>query len=628
MPRDTGAQILQIQPQEDLGYAADTAIPVVAKDQTLSEVNKTAQDIMLFDHQNNLTLYNQKIKDRDALLNLFAEGQVSTGKILDGDKHYYEEKEKEMNEAYKGIKGMNDRPGISNYLQKHQELKDLVTNLQIRWTSITGLEKELSEQTLPEDQDAYKKYIAEQYPKKPGELINPFQKAFSMDYPDMVKSNQGKGMGAATIDKTTVTRDAKGNVVKSVTQTAPAATGKGKTATATATAIDSGGMQNVEPAGAYDPKTDSWDPTAYSPEQLQQQATSNTSTASAAPEGYIQVTPETSWNLDDVIKNTETNYLTNKKQAENQRQWFQKFHTSPKWLQKDLITRENAKLRQYVSDKGIDPNSQKGQNALHKFHLENPNDPNSRLILDEGITDFAAKSSLAAVDGPFVQKATYQWDEKRAKFNLDVQKVKNELENDRGLRTLKWADWNLDKDKFESANKEAFAGAAGVLNQAISTIRNGVVVEIEGSNEKVLRISDPDVLKSFKGISLTKDGKDDPPDALDYNPEKNQVNLVYYDTKPTNSGKNIIVKSVQLDQRAWLKQIAKNSLPNKDIGKINTYIDDVLEKNGGLYKLSQKDVQGKIYQINGKTFTEERLAQAAKKYGMTTEDYKKSLGIQ
>lgn len=89
------------------------------------------------------------------------------------------------------------------------------------------------------------------------------------------------------------------------------------------------------------------------------------------------------------------------------------------------------------------------------------------------------------------------------------------------------------------------------------------------------------------------------PDVINYDKDKNQAILIYYEKekaiaeslgepKKTASGKRIVEKEVPVDQRTWLKHIAKRSFPNKDIGKINTIVDDVLEKNdNSLYKIAK-----------------------------------------
>lgn len=410
MPKDSGIGILGYEGSADLGSAEDTAIPVVAKDQELSNVNKTAQELRLIDHQNNLTLYNQKIQDRDKLLKLFEEGQVESGKILPGDKHYYDELETKHNEAYKAIKGMDDRQGISNYLKVNTELHDMVTNLQHRWTEITKLEAEKATQKLPKDIQSYTDHIAKQIAKKPGELIDPYQKAFSGDFDAMATAIKGSQIitsgGGGTLPtltqqgQTITTKDAKGNIVKSVTKTAPVAGKKTGTPTKIGTAAS-----NIEPAGAYDPKTDTWDPALYSPEQLQQQQRT-----SGTPEGYIQATPEMYYDLPTMIKRAEQLYLGDNEQAENQRQWFQLFYKSPEWTQKDLITRDNERIRQYLVERGIDPNSKEGKDSLIQFHLEDQNNPNSRIVLTEQTPTFAAKHTLASIEGNYVQKPTYTWD--------------------------------------------------------------------------------------------------------------------------------------------------------------------------------------------------------------------------
>lgn len=148
----------------------------------------------------------------------------------------------------------------------------------------------------------------------------------------------------------------------------------------------------------------------------------------------------------------------------------------------------------------------------------------------------------------------------------------------------------LDWAKFNYAKEEDQFGAASVLNEAKAIIDKGVetTVEAGGKKIKVLRIGDPTLLKNFGNID--KDGNvTNVPDAIDYDRDKDQVKLIYYREDKTESGKNFIEKEVSLDQRTWLKEIAKRSFPNKDIGKVNILVDDILNANGNsLYQLTQK----------------------------------------
>ena len=197
------------------------------------------------------------------------------------------------------------------------------------------------------------------------------------------------------------------------------------------------------------------------------------------------------------------------------------------------------------------------------------------------------KKTYTPPEGTYIKKR----DLKGNPNYLEKEKLAQKAANDRAEMGLKWANYNLEKSKVSGAGKEDFVNAKSVLDEAVSIIQKGEEFPVEiggGKTETRLRISDPTLLNTFGNID--KEGKvTNIPDVIEYDKNKDQAKLVYYDKEKTASGKNVIVKEVPLDQRTWLKHIAKRSFPNKDIGKVNSLVEDVLNQNeNSLYKISQK----------------------------------------
>lgn len=173
---------------------------------------------------------------------------------------------------------------------------------------------------------------------------------------------------------------------------------------------------------------------------------------------------------------------------------------------------------------------------------------------------------------------------------LEKEKLDEKAQNDRANRAIEWAKINLKKDELKGSGTEDLVNAQSVIDEATSIINKAeqVPVEVGGKTETRYRISDPTLLAKFG--SIDKNGKTtNPPDVLEYDKANDQVKLIYYSNDKTESGKNIIDKEVPLDQRTWLKTITQRSFPNKDIGKVNNLIENVLKNNGNsLYQISQK----------------------------------------
>jgi len=556
---ETGTNILNYKGDANLGLAENTDIPVIAEKPELSQINQAADQLRLFDHQNNIMLYQQKIKDRDASMALLAQGKVQSGKILPEDQKFYDEAEKAQTEAWKGIKGLNDKDGIANYLTKTQQLQDLTNNLQHRWVEVTKLEGEKSKQSLPKDIQAYADHIAKQRSKKVGELIDPFQKSFSGDFDDMAAQIKGtqmltEGVGGQlpplTSETKTTTTDKNGNVTTKVVEKPGALPVKGKqTVTSTSTVGPEGTKESVS---------------------------------------IFQKQPDKYYDYPTMLKRAEQLYLGSPEQSENQRQWFTKFHEAPAFIQEDLINKYNQRIKDYSTQRGLQPDA----NGRFQDEIKFKRTPDGKLLLQETPSSFAAKHTLATIEGDYVEKGGNTFNESYANYLRLVAKDKADMLNDRNKLSLEWSKFNLDRDKFNAANKEQFADAASIINEATSIINKGEESIIDvggGKTETVLRIGDPTLLATFGNID--KDGKvTNVPNVIEYNKDKDQVNLVYYDGK-TESGKNVIDKKVPLDQRTWLKHIAKRSNPNKELGLVNSLVDEILLKNkNSLSEIARKSL--------------------------------------
>lgn len=379
---ETGASILNYTGNANLGLGENTNIPVSAEKPELDAVQQASQNLRLYDHQDNVLKYQQKIADRDKALQLLAQGKVNAGKILPEDQKYYDEAEKTQTEAYKAIKGMQDKDGIANYLSATQKLQDLVTNAQHRWIEVTKLEDEKAKQSLPKDVQAYADHIAKQRAKPIGELIDPYQSAFSFDDNKMTGAIRGtqmisKGIGGtlpqAQGPKTIVTTDANG---------------KKTTKTITAPTLNMG----VSGAGTKNKTT----PIATNGEL-----------------SMFQETPERYYDLPTMLKRAEQLYVGDPEQMENQRQLFSKFHEAPDFIQEDLINKYNDRIRTYNEQRGFNPDDNliKAKNVGGKF------------ILQETPSSFAAKHTLATIEGDYVEKPQKAFNKDIAEYLLGKEKA-------------------------------------------------------------------------------------------------------------------------------------------------------------------------------------------------------------
>lgn len=224
---------------------------------------------------------------------------------------------------------------------------------------------------------------------------------------------------------------------------------------------------------------------------------------------------------------------------------------------------------------------------------------------------------------------------------LEAEKLAEKTANDRGELAVKWANHGLDAEKLKKAKTEDLSGADAALNEAVSMIKRGEV--LSSANTEVGRsvnpelknefqVSDPETLQTFG--KLNKDGTTyDVPNRVTYNKKTNDLTL-YFDEHPDpkKPDKTVPGERRPLNERQWVSLIVKRKFPNKDIGGINTLVEDVLKKNGSIYNLSKKlDDSGnylKTYKFNGKDVSEKDVNEAAAAWGITPEEYRKKFKIE
>lgn len=183
-----------------LGVGSSNA-PLGPTNPNLDVVNNTLRDIMLLDNQRNVLLFQQKIRDRDQLTEMIMKNQVSSGDILPEYRQHFDQAEKQAEKAFQDWGGnLNDKDGYRKYQAAIQDLRDIAGHAQGKTMSIRGLEKEISQQTLPRKQADMKRWYDQEKSKPFWESVTPYQQLHDFSVDDIL---------AGVKPITTVTRDAK-----------------------------------------------------------------------------------------------------------------------------------------------------------------------------------------------------------------------------------------------------------------------------------------------------------------------------------------------------------------------------------------------------------------------------------
>ncbi len=174
--------LLSYRGDANLGFGSNPNI-APSPNVNLDAINNTARNIMLLDNERNLKLFNQKIADRDNLLNMVANDQVAVGEILPEYQPVFDKAKKEMEDVFFKWKGnFNDTEGFQAYKKAQQNLKDVAAKAQVNTVGIKALERDKAQKKLPRDIEDMDKHIKQERKKSIWDDITPYQNAhdFSM----------------------------------------------------------------------------------------------------------------------------------------------------------------------------------------------------------------------------------------------------------------------------------------------------------------------------------------------------------------------------------------------------------------------------------------------------------------
>lgn len=420
---ESGSQILSYQPSVAQGQGANSDIPVIDPKANLDVINNASRDILLLNHDNNIKLYDQKIKDRDNTLNMLAQGQISAGDITPEDRVVYDRAKSNTSAAFFDMinnGGLNNPTAVRNYRDKVAAQNDVAIHAQSRKLELDKLKQEQAGQTLPDDIKSYQTHIDKQLDRPFWNPIDPYQKAFDLNLPSMTSSIMGTpttegqigqldAQGLPTAQTQWNTTTTKNGVVtdKKTVKTAPVRSAQ---LTRLPKGVSVGGTQ-VNKDG----------------------------TISA-----ISYTPEKYWDLPTMLKNAQEQYISDPTQRENQNQWFDKVNNYPDPQKVKLLQAYNARLADYSKERGIQPDKNNPDGTPHyPDQINYLTDPTGKIQISETPSSFAAKHTLASIDGNYVQVP-------QAQFNKDI------------------ANYNVSKERANSDAfyKQAMAGAANTKARA------------------------------------------------------------------------------------------------------------------------------------------------------------------
>lgn len=395
----TGVEnILGYRGNAGLGSNAD--IPVTDPNANLNVINDFAKTSMLLNAEQNAKIYQQKVKDRDTLIDLLAQGKVSSGEIDDRDRKVYDETESKQIKAFDSIQGINDTKGIESYMKATNDLKNVTTHAQSKYILKKQLQDQLAKTTLPSEQAALRTHIDDQNNKPFWGSVDPYQQHLTFDHPAM---NARILEGALNTSGPSV-----GNIPGSTSQKTTTVTKNGVPVT-TQAAITGAGSKAITPAAGG-------------------------SSSSSTEVNMSNITPlstvEKSYDYNKILNNSTDAYLHDEQVRNDQDKWRQSIETGDVYNAKNIVDFTNQRIGQYNQEKGLQP----GQNGYVKpivIGRDIVQAPDGKFHINMPTSEFAAKTALASIDGPYVSHQT--------DFNKDIGNYLLAAKKEKDANALGWA---------------------------------------------------------------------------------------------------------------------------------------------------------------------------------------------
>lgn len=403
---ETGTNILSYQGNAALGSGSNAGIPAINPNSNLDVINDTAKNITFLNHDNNIKLYDQKIKDRDAALQLLQQGQITSGAIDPNDRPYYDTAKKNVQDSFYSMMqngGINNTSAYKDYLQNVDDLKNVVTQAQSRNIEFAKLNQERSQQPLKEDIAAYDDHIAKQKEKSFWQPIDPFQKAFDYDEPSLTSEINGQGQ---------ITKGQLGiadNVPQEATTTWNSTTNKNGVITQKQTTknapLKTGLINNKQ---------------SKTPLIIQGQQVGSDGTISP-----YSFTPEKYYDLNSMVKAVDENYATNPTKRFAYQSFLNDVQGLPIQDGLKLMGAYNNRLADYDTQRGIKSDGINSDGTPHyPDQVKYTQDPNSgKLLIQETPVNFFAKHALAKINGDYVQKPEAVFNKDIGNFDVQMKKA-------------------------------------------------------------------------------------------------------------------------------------------------------------------------------------------------------------
>jgi len=198
-----------------LGLGSNPNIPVSANPNTFNILTETTRDIAQRSANQNAILFQQKVKDRDNILNMIAADQVQTGDVLPEYRKDIEAAVEEQKKAFDKWRGNpNDVEGYSKYKEAHQKALDLAKIAQVNTVQIKANRALKAQDPIQSHWKDYDDFEKRQLAKGTTGIVDPYQRLTYLD-PDKMLPDLLQGAfisNPSDITKKTTVTDKNGKI--------------------------------------------------------------------------------------------------------------------------------------------------------------------------------------------------------------------------------------------------------------------------------------------------------------------------------------------------------------------------------------------------------------------------------
>jgi len=398
--------LLSYRGDAGLGLSTNTNIPVPTEGLPTQGVNQFIRDAMAMDEQRNMLQWKQKINDRDNMMKLIAEDQFPAGDVLPEYMPDIEAAREAQIKAFDKWRGNpNDLKGFAEYKRASQKAKDTAKMAQVNTVAIRDIDKAAASEEIPD----YKKEIIEfrdrQVKKGVDGDVQPFGKPLRLNVPAMSAAILNGSISDGTLktpqeldttQKTTITNT--GGKIRE-TQTTTTAPAKGSK---TQKVIPSVGMQSVGAPG-------------------------------------ISKSSDRFYDYDAMYGNAVQLYALEPKFREYQNLLVSSIPKMNPKIVEDHVAVMSKRATDYNTQRGLSP-GQPGYSApleIGKDIVLNPQTGAYEVAIPT--PEFAAKVTLASVDGDYFQPGQEVFDKEIAEFGLKSAESKAKIGALRALESQRRA---------------------------------------------------------------------------------------------------------------------------------------------------------------------------------------------